>query len=365
MAWYNASWDYRIKLTIESDKVAAAVTGDAFLIDLSNMDSDFFDNVQNGGADIRITEDDGETELCREVVSCNTGTDTGEVWFKYASELSNGTDTDIYVYYGNAEASDYATDATYGAQNVWTKDYMGVWHMELDGSTIINSVNEGSNSDITETGTNTSATGQIGNGVLSAAGAGNYMDINDHAEILVSSAMTFVCWSKYTDNLSTPCRKDDGSGREYYMSASRAADGELRWTVKTGGTFAGVESTDTTPANGSYHHLVGTLNDSDTKRYFYVDGSEDAASPTSAVAGTIPDTSEELVIGNSHDRDEPAITLDEVKLLDADWSANDITTHYNNEKANDTWFGTWGTQEAGAATPEATGFMQTGKYWGM
>ena len=128
MAWYNNDWKYREKITIDNTKVSADLTDYPVYLDLSELGTDFFDNVKSGGGDIRITTSDEETEVPREIVSCDTTAETGEVHFK--GDLSGSTDTDFYVYYGNSGASDYAITATYGAENVWGSNYKGVYHLQ-------------------------------------------------------------------------------------------------------------------------------------------------------------------------------------------------------------------------------------------
>ena len=123
--WYDNDWSYRTKVSVQNAKAPGASSDFPVYIDLSKLDSNFWANVKNGGGDIRITSDDGETELAREIVNCNSATNTGVVHFK-ASSLSASLDTIFYVYYGNADANDYAVSDTYGAQNVWTNNFQGV-----------------------------------------------------------------------------------------------------------------------------------------------------------------------------------------------------------------------------------------------
>jgi len=128
MGWYNSNWQFRKKITIDNTKVNADLTDFPIYVDLSDLGSDFFNNVKADGGDIRITKADGTTELAREVVNIDTSGLTGEVHFK-ADALGSTTDTEFYIYYGNAAASDYAVTDTYGRNNVWT-DYDGVYHLQ-------------------------------------------------------------------------------------------------------------------------------------------------------------------------------------------------------------------------------------------
>lgn len=147
--WYNTSWLYRVKLTIDHTKVGSDQTDYPIYIDLSDLDSDFWANVQDGGGDIRITKVDGTTEIPREVVSCDTSTTTGEVHAKHSGTLSSSTDDEVWVYYGNSGASDYAVTDTYGRNNVWDSGYSLIAHLNEDPSgsapQIIDSSGSGNN----------------------------------------------------------------------------------------------------------------------------------------------------------------------------------------------------------------------------
>jgi len=88
MSWYN-NWKYRKKITIANTQISANLSDFPIYIDLSDLGTDFFSNVNIGGGDIRITKADGVTELARELVSIsneleatsgtwNSGADTVE-----------------------------------------------------------------------------------------------------------------------------------------------------------------------------------------------------------------------------------------------------------------------------------------------
>src|SRR6185503_6949856 len=126
-------WSNRVAVTVQHGQVGGALTDFPVYVDLSDMPAGFWSAVNSDCGDIRVTESDGTTEVPREVAACNTGGDTGELYFK-APALSSSSDSTFYIYYGDSGASDYATSATYGAQNVWTNGYKSVYHFEQDPS---------------------------------------------------------------------------------------------------------------------------------------------------------------------------------------------------------------------------------------
>ena len=68
-------------------------------LDLSDLSSDFWSNVEGSG-DLRITQTDGHREVPFEVVSfTDSGTSgTGEVHFK--ADLAHASDSVFWIYYG-------------------------------------------------------------------------------------------------------------------------------------------------------------------------------------------------------------------------------------------------------------------------
>jgi len=135
MAWYNASWGYRQKVTVDKTKIGGAdQTNFPVYVDLANMQSGFVGHVEADGKDLRVTTVDGTTECPLEVVSVSNGGSAGELHFK-APSLGTAANTDFYVYYGNAGASAYAAGDTYGRNNVWSV-FDSVYHLNEAAGTI-------------------------------------------------------------------------------------------------------------------------------------------------------------------------------------------------------------------------------------
>jgi len=133
-SWYNASWSYRAAITVQHGQVGGSLTDFPVYVNLADMPAGFWSAVNSDCGDIRVTESDGTTEVPREVVTCSVAGQSGELHFK-APALSSSSDSIFYIYYGDSGASDYATSATYGAQNVWDSNFKGVWHLK-NGSTL-------------------------------------------------------------------------------------------------------------------------------------------------------------------------------------------------------------------------------------
>jgi hypothetical protein len=196
MGWYNASWNYRIKITVDNTKVDADLTDFPVYVDLANLPAGFFSNVKADGGDIRVTKSDGETEVPREVVSISTGSSTGELHFKAAGTLSSASDTDFYIYYGNAAASEPAVTDTYGRNNTWNSGYVMVMHLQETVNTTAGGYKDATSNANNGTGVSMSLTApaaKIGKG-QDFDGNADYITIANHASLQMSNTITIEGW---------------------------------------------------------------------------------------------------------------------------------------------------------------------------
>lgn len=189
MAWLNDDWLYRKKITIDADEVDANLTDFPVYLNLANLGSDFHSSVKSAGEDIRITTSDGETEVPVEVVAIDTGNETGEVWFK-APSISSSSNTDFWIYYGNAGASLPAVTDTYGRNNVWTNGYVGVWHMQEASGNRVDST--GNNNTLSDTNTVASAAGKFGLGADFERNNSEYFTLADGSQTGLDLAGDFT-----------------------------------------------------------------------------------------------------------------------------------------------------------------------------
>jgi prepilin-type N-terminal cleavage/methylation domain-containing protein len=153
--------NYRQSIAVDHTKVGSGgVTDFPVLVNLSDMGSAFFSSVMPDGRDIRVTKADGTTQLPVEVVSVDTGSQKGEVWFK-ADTLSDSTDTTFYIHYGNAIAQMPLATDTYGSQAVWGNNAQYIGHFEANTNDSSSKGNNGSTS-----GSAPLTTSKIGKGYI-------------------------------------------------------------------------------------------------------------------------------------------------------------------------------------------------------
>ena len=127
-SWYNDDWERRLPITVRATATSEALTDFPVYVDLADLPARSLVSVQADGADIRVTESDGQTEVPREVVDISVASSTGELHF-LAPSVSSTTDTTYYLYYGNSGASEPAASDANGRNAVWRNGYVAVYHL--------------------------------------------------------------------------------------------------------------------------------------------------------------------------------------------------------------------------------------------
>jgi hypothetical protein len=121
--WYNASWKFRKALTLNGGLVPAAQVNYPALIALTAPDAHVQANTQASGNDILFTAADGTTKLAHEIESYSSVTGALVAWVNVPA-LASGTNTTIYLYYGNAAAANQQNRTA-----VWDANFRAVWHL--------------------------------------------------------------------------------------------------------------------------------------------------------------------------------------------------------------------------------------------
>lgn len=198
--WYNMSWRYRIKITVDHTKVGETLSDFPVYLDMSDLPDSFFSEIKPDGSDIRITNDSGVLEVPREIVSLDTAAHTGEIDFKATNLLPN-TDSSFYIYYGNASAATYSATSPYGRNNVWTNNFLAVYHMGEDPSgtapQMVDSTGNGYDGTSNGTMTDTDVvSGQMGES-LQFDGSDDDIALDD---FMPTGPVTFSAWLKTTSS---------------------------------------------------------------------------------------------------------------------------------------------------------------------
>lgn len=206
-AWYSSggTWNYRKSITIQHGKVpdtdaSGGETDFPVLIDIT--DSGLQVNAQSNGNDILFTSSDGSTKLAHEIEIYTSATGRLTAWVKVPT-LSSTVDTVIYMYYGNASATNQQ-DVAPAKALVWSNGYVAVWHLGDGDSTAANFYKDSTSNHYDgtlndSTGNTVMDSGQIGNAV-DFFGDAAYIYTNTGSISFASPPFTVSQWFKTSEN---------------------------------------------------------------------------------------------------------------------------------------------------------------------
>jgi hypothetical protein len=140
-SWLSG-WNYRVEITIHSDKIDGALVDFPVLLYLSTssgIDPDdvsfIFDELGAEKLKLAVTTGDGTTQCYVEIEEWDDANEQAWLWVKVPS-INSSTDTTLYLYYDSTQPDNTAwvgdTNST-PAENVWDSDFMVVYHM-ADGA---------------------------------------------------------------------------------------------------------------------------------------------------------------------------------------------------------------------------------------
>jgi Concanavalin A-like lectin/glucanases superfamily/Domain of unknown function (DUF2341) len=351
--WYSASYSYRKVLTIEAGyATGVATTTNAGFVVVASTTQEFLKKTGDGGGkiatnsgyDIIFVDDDDTTLLPFEIEQYASSTGT-LVSFIRVPDISSTTDRTIYMYYGNASATNNATSGA-----VWTKigsnasTTNAVWHLQQNPKATAPSMRDSTNYGNHGTATNFySATSSV---VAQLDGGLSFDGVNDYVsatQIDLRTGSTISAWVKanaYSGfivyNRSTSVSTTGIMG--LYLSSST-----FKATVWNGAAYISAEY----PANlNQWYHLAFVWNGTVTDLYVNGVPTNDKSVSISAFG-----TSNTIRIGVS----SPGSLhfnglIDDVRIYNYALTASDIKTQYNMSNRNDLFL-TWGAEE----TPPAGG----------
>ena len=344
--WYNASWGYRQKITIDNTKVAGNETDFPVLINITANANTVFTLSQSTGNDILFTTSDGETKIPHELEEFTTadGSRSLVAWVK--SDISGSSDTEIYMYYGNATCGNQQE-----VTSVWDSNFSVVQHMNSSSGSFLDSTSS-DNDGTASGGVSENVTGKIADGA-SFDGSNDVVTLPSSNDITGDSLAncTIEAWVKY----ATPAGK-------YVFAIKRSASQSTLISLVadyTGAGYLGILARNdantahtTLDYDGSYndnawHHLVATIEGATRK--VYVDGSQVATS--SDGMASVTGNSAPAAIGAFRDGQlHYSGSIDEARFSKTNRSATWISTQYANQNAPLTFI-SLGAEE----TPTASG----------
>jgi hypothetical protein len=311
LAWYNPGWLYRKQITIDHTKVSggADLTDFPFLVNL-NSDADLAAYAQANGNDILFAGADGATKLSHEIETYTSATGALVAWVRVPI-VSSSVDTVVYLYYGNAGASNQQNPTA-----VWDSHYHGVWHLKENGALAGDSTSNANNA---TTGTlPTQTAGQIGNG-QSFDGTTQSVGVPDAASLNIPTDGTFSVWFKLGDLRQSDLFEKGGNGGY----AAWPDNANLWWGPQYGYTPQWAIASGALTA-GQWYRLDGVSQAG--LQYLYLNGALVAQS-TQVSSFLNPGT---LQFGHGVDGFFKG-SLDELRISDVVRSAGWIATEYNSQ----------------------------------
>ncbi|MCB9802549.1 LamG domain-containing protein [Candidatus Nomurabacteria bacterium] len=355
-AWSSADWLYRMKISIHGDQVSEDLHNFPVYLDLADLGSSFFSHVNSDGSDIVITTADGSTKLLREVVRLSTGGESGELHF-LAPILASGVDTDFYIYFGNAAATE--------ANNLfWLADYSLVQHLDQNPSDVAPQMLDSSQSQ-----NDGSSYGSMLSGDLVDAKIGKGIDFDGSDDgislgtfnNLTSAQGTISFWVKFnTIQVSTPFHFYESAYTDF-IRAYLYADGRILLTVEDGDAqmISAVNNT-FNPDTTTWRYLAWTQDGVAAK--LYIDGEEAVLTGTnSGDWWTDHLTLSGATIGDGSWGNAAAI-MDEFRVSNKALSAEWIATEYNNQNDTTTFYSTTTAEYLPGGTP-CDGYSYEGYCW--
>lgn len=307
----------RVYKKIDHTKVSgsADLTNFPILIKDGNLPDAMYAGLQTDGKDFRITTDSaGEVEVPFEIVAIDTTAKTCEIWAKIPT-VSYTADTNLYFWYGNANAIAYDANAPFGSQAVWSA-YRFVSH---NGGILDSS----GNTSPTNSGTSI-VSGKIGD-------ASDFTNdyINTNSDLGSYTALSLQSWIKTSNNtdFDNVLNKQDASEVSWATAVNSFSSYKLSFYLRVGTTTYEILSN--SAVNTDAWIKATSIWDGSTMS-MSINGSKQTA--TQAISGTVANQTKTFNIGRRGDNvDYFTGQLDEVRVLPTAISSDWEATEYANQ----------------------------------
>ncbi len=273
--------------------------------DLSLAPAGFWAHVRSDGGDIRVTAQDGTTQLPREVSGFDYAGHKGSLF------IGMGAATACYVYYGNPSATEPAANSAYGKYAVWESAAKLVAHLEDTNDSTSNQNN------LTPNGSPALASAKVNKGYTFTPSNNDWLTLS--STITADTNMTYSAWVNWVSGNSSVFGKDGittgyvflfyTGGASLYVGNDTVST-QVSWTI--------------TPLSG-FHSLV--LVKTGTILELFIDNISQGTQTLSTVTPV-------MYIGHA----QPASTnfkfngtIDETRIYSRALSPTEIATMYANQ----------------------------------
>jgi Concanavalin A-like lectin/glucanases superfamily/Domain of unknown function (DUF2341) len=339
--WYNTggTWAHRKAITISHTQVSgsASLTNYPMLFSVTDPN---LKTVANGGSvgktdgsDILFTAADGLTKLNHEIELYNGTTGQLVAWVQIPT-LSPTADTPLYIYYGNASASNQQN-----ATAVWDSNYKLVMHLNDSSGTVHDSTSNANNG-TANSGATYTASG-LAAGAYNFNGSGGLVTVPNNASWAGNySGFTMEVWVKaanfpdYTGFLTV----GDWNGTLSLWSYNNTY---TAFVITTSYGYCESPASTVPYSNTAFTFLAATFDG--TVMTPFVNGTQANQFPPSC-PGTMQLGTAPLELGGFQTQKFLPGTLDEVRISAAPRSAGWLATEYNNITSPGTFYTVGGSQ---------------------
>ena len=365
--WINNSWTGRKPIVVNHTQVSGSSNLTSFPILFSVTDPSLRNSANGGsvaqtnGNGILFTAADGVTKLNHELESYNPATGQVIAWVSVPT-LSYTADTVLYVYFGNAGATNQQNPT-----QVWDSGFQGVWHLP-NGSSLsaADSTSNGNNGPNTAA---TAASGQI-DGAASFDGSSQTINVGAMASTEGQSALTISAWVKPNALvwIGAMVAKFQGApaGDSYVLEEGvNGSDVIAAILANTNDQNTYGKSGTGLLSVGTWTHLSmvfdGTQTGNANRLSLYADGVPQLLTFVNSVPASTPASSAPVTLGSSAFAKFNG-TLDEVRISNVARSAGWIGTEYANQNSPGTFLTIGNLQQVGGTVAMPTFSPIAGLY---
>ena len=286
-SWYDHKWRYRQDIRVATAGITGTLTNFPLLIKATNPAFSIWSKAKSDGSDIFFTLSNGTTKVAHEIDEYDASNKELLAWVKIP-EISPSTSLTLWMYYGNAAATNQQDAAT-----LWS-DYLGVWHLnEAQAGTGTASVYLDSTPNNLDGTDNVSSTGKGG-----LIGMGQEFD-QDQSDMIsvpyatvfdnINASVTVSAWIKTTDYSGGIAGRDDSAGGDIRFHVSLNAY-NTRAMLRDGAGYP-LATGASKISDGTWHYVANVADSSALTFYAYADGIADASQSydgTINTYGTMP-----------------------------------------------------------------------------
>ncbi|NMI89221.1 DUF2341 domain-containing protein [Nanohaloarchaea archaeon] len=330
--WYNSDWDYRKEITFNQSQISGSNEDFPTLINIS--DSDLKEKAQNNGDDVLFTSSNGSYQLDHEIELYNNSSGRLTAHVKVLN-MTNQSQTSIYMYYGNPEASGQEN-----ASRVWS-GYEAVYHLNETASSTseVGVYEDATNNDYDgeDQVSDQGKTGYIDRG-QEFDGSDDYIynsSVNNSQDPVFSMSM----WVKRTGKISQDGFWGLGGGssgtgiNNYIRDSTDCQENTIGWDLWASQRFY----TDAQYPLDEWIHVGWVKNDTGMVKSSlnsYVDGNRKSLEKVCGSGDDTPNVEDGLTMGTiGNNYGGSPVILDEVRYYKGVRTQGWISTQFNNQNS--------------------------------